>query len=146
MKYKWPTTSLKNLEVESSDPSEPKLRRSKRTRKKTINSLDDFYTFLVDDDPRSYKEAMNSSYKEAMNSSYKESMNSPDAPLWKKAINSEIESIMHNHMWEIVDLPPGTKTIGYKGIFKKKLKPYGSIEKYKARLVAKGFKQKKGID
>ena len=36
--------------------------------KKTMNSLDEFYTFLVDDNPRSYKEAMNSSYKEAMNS------------------------------------------------------------------------------
>ena len=73
-------------------------------------------------------------------------MISPNAPLWKEAIYSEIESIMHNHTWEIVDLPFGIKTIGCKWIFKRKLKPYGSIEKYKAHLVAKGFKQKKGVD
>ena len=73
-------------------------------------------------------------------------MTSSDAPLWKEAINSKSESIMHNHTWEIVDLPPGAKTIGCKWIFKRKLKSDGSIEKYKARLVAKGFKQKKGVD
>ena len=41
-------------------------------------------------------------------------MTSSDAPLWKEAINSEIESIMHNHTWEIVDLPLSGKTIGCK--------------------------------
>ena len=44
-----------------------------------------------------------------------------------EAINSEIESIMHNHTWEIVDLLPGAKTISFKLIFKRKLKPNGSI-------------------
>ena len=66
-------------------------------------------------------------------------MTSSDAPLWKKDINSEIESIMHNHAWDKVNLPLGAKTIGCKWIFKRKLKPYGSIEKYKACLVAKRF-------
>ena len=105
------------------------MRRSKRERKET-NLGDDFYTFLVDDNPISYKEVITSS----------------DAPLWKEAFNSKIESIMHNHTWEIVDLPHGVKTIGYKWIFKRKLEPDGSIEKYKARLVAKGFKQKNDVD
>ena len=44
-------------------------------------------------------------------------MTSYDAPLGKEAINSEIESIMHNHTWEIVYLPLGAKTIGCKLIF-----------------------------
>ena len=74
-------------------------------------------------------------------------MTSPDAPLWNEVINSEIESIMHNHTWEIVlDLPPDAKTIGCKWIFKRKLKLDGSIEKYKTWLVAKGFKQDKCVD
>ena len=73
-------------------------------------------------------------------------MTSFDAPLWKEAINSDIESIMYDHNWEIVDLPPSAKTIGCKWIFKRKLKPAGSIEKYKACLATKGFKQKKGVD
>ena len=61
-------------------------------------------------------------------------------------IDSEIESVMHIHTWEIVDLPPVAKTIGCKWIFKNKLKPNESIEKYKAHLVAKGFKQNKDVD
>ncbi|KAL0297766.1 UNVERIFIED_CONTAM: Retrovirus-related Pol polyprotein from transposon TNT 1-94 [Sesamum radiatum] len=55
-------------------------------------------------------------------------------------------TIVSNGTWVLVDLPPGCTTIGYKWIFKKKLKPDGSIDKFKARLVAKGFKQKEGID
>ena len=62
------------------------------------------------------------------------------------AINNEIKSIMYNHTWELVDLPPGAKTIGCKWIFKRKLKQDGSIEKYKARLVAKCFKQMNDVD
>ena len=53
---------------------------------------------------------------------------------------------MQNHTWELVDLPPGSKPLGYKWIFKKKMKANGSIDKYKARLVIKGYKQKEGLD
>lgn len=77
---------------------------------------------------------------------YKEAMASPDAPLWKEAINSEIEFSLQNHIWVSVDLPPRSKPIGYKWILKKKLKPDRSINKYKTRLVAKRYKQKKGLD
>ena len=73
-------------------------------------------------------------------------MSSPEAPYWKKAINDEVESILQNHMWELVDLPLGSKPLGYKWIFKKKMKSDGSIDKYKARLVIKGYKQKEGLD
>jgi hypothetical protein len=36
--------------------------------------------------------------------------------------------------------------VGCKWVFKKKLKPDGTIEKYKARLVGKGYTQKEGED
>jgi hypothetical protein len=36
--------------------------------------------------------------------------------------------------------------MGYKWVFKKKLRPDGTIDKYKARLVAKGYTQKEGKD
>ena len=65
---------------------------------------------------------------------------------WKEAINDEVESILQNHMWELVDLPPSSKPLGYKWIFQKKMKADGSIDKYKARLVIKGYKQKEGLD
>ena len=45
---------------------------------------------------------------------YKEAMTSPKAPFWKEAINNEVESILQNHMWELVDIPLGNKPIGYK--------------------------------
>ena len=77
---------------------------------------------------------------------YKEAMTSREAPFWKEAINSEVESILQNHTWELVDIPPGNKPIGYKWIFKRKLKADGSIDKYKARLVTKGYRQKEGLD
>nr|GEU68127.1 calcineurin B-like protein 4 [Tanacetum cinerariifolium] len=47
---------------------------------------------------------------------------------------------------ELVDLLSGCKPLGYKCIFKKKMKADGTIDKYKARLVIKGFKQGEGLD
>nr|KAJ0185704.1 hypothetical protein LSAT_V11C900469250 [Lactuca sativa] len=73
-------------------------------------------------------------------------MTSRDAPLWKEAINDEMDSIMGNGTWELADLPKGKRPIGSKWIFKKKYHPDGSIYAYKARLVAKGYRQREGID
>ena len=73
-------------------------------------------------------------------------MLSLEAPYWKEAINDEVESILQNHKWELVDLPPASKPLGYKWIFKKKMKADRSIDKYKVRLVIKGYKQKEGLD
>ncbi|KAL8119246.1 hypothetical protein AgCh_016680 [Apium graveolens] len=64
----------------------------------------------------------------------------------KSVVKSEIDSIVSNGTWELVDLPPGCSTIGCKWIFKWKLNPDGSKDKYKARLVAKGFKPREDID
>ncbi|KAK4386695.1 Retrovirus-related Pol polyprotein from transposon RE1 [Sesamum angolense] len=51
-----------------------------------------------------------------------------------------------NNTWEIVDLPPGKKPIGSKWVYKVKLRPDGSVDRYKARLVAKGYNQVEGVD
>ena len=75
-----------------------------------------------------------------------EAYSSPDADLWKEAVRSEIDSVMSNGTWEIVDRPYGCKPIGCKWVFKKKLRPDGTIERYKARLVAKGYTQKECED
>ncbi|KAK4396977.1 Retrovirus-related Pol polyprotein from transposon TNT 1-94 [Sesamum angolense] len=104
-------------------------RRSKRARVvKDFGS--DFVTYNIEDDPITFKDAMASL----------------EAKQWKEAVNSEMDSIVSNRTWVLVDLPSGCTTIGCKWIFKKKLKPDGSVDKFKARLVAKGFKQKEGID
>ena len=56
------------------------------------------------------------------------------------------DPLCQNQTWELVDLPRGSKSIGLKWIFKKKLNADGSINKYKARLVVKWYKQHHGID
>ncbi|TQE08632.1 hypothetical protein C1H46_005724 [Malus baccata] len=112
--------------VQSQDLEPQKSKRAKIAR----DFGPDFLTFVTEEEPRTYKAALESS----------------EAPYWKKAIQSEIESIMQNNTWELVNLPPGNKPIGHKWIFKRKLRPDGTIDKYKARLVAKGYRQKEGID
>jgi hypothetical protein len=57
-----------------------------------------------------------------------------------------LDSILANGTWEITDCPYGCKPVGCKWVFKKKLRPDCTIEKYKACLVAKGYTQKEGED
>ncbi|KAL2237188.1 UNVERIFIED_CONTAM: Retrovirus-related Pol polyprotein from transposon TNT 1-94 [Sesamum indicum] len=117
--------SSSNQTHEESD--EP--RRSKRARiVKDFES--DFVAYNIEDDPITFKDAMASS----------------EAKQWKEAVKSEMDSIVSNGTWVLVDLPPGCTIIGCKWIFKRKLKPDGTIDKFKAKLLAKGFKQKEGID
>ena len=109
--------------------NEVEPRRSKRAE--TSKSFGpNFLTYMLEDEPQSFEEAIFT----------------PEAPFWKEAVNSEIESILQNHTWELVDIPPGCKPLEYKRIFKRKLKADGSIDKYKARLVVKGYKQNEGVD
>ncbi|GKA09246.1 50S ribosomal protein L4 [Tanacetum coccineum] len=93
------------------------------------NAKSYFSTFNVDDDPKTFSEAMSSR----------------DAPLWKEAINDEMDSILKNQTWELAELPMGMRPIGSKWVFKKKLNLDGLISAFKARLVAKGYMQKRGI-
>jgi len=65
---------------------------------------------------------------------------------WRKAMDSEMQSIEKNHTWELTDLPVGARTIGVKWIYKTKLNEMGEVDKYKARLVVKGYSQQHGID
>jgi hypothetical protein len=57
-----------------------------------------------------------------------------------------MDSILSNGTWELVDRPYGYKLVGCKWVFKNKLRPDGTVDKYKARLVAKGYTQKEGED
>ena len=42
-----------------------------------------------------------------------------------------------------MDLPPGSNTIGYKWMFRRKYRTNRTIQTFKAMLVAKGFRQRK---
>ncbi|GJT20603.1 retrotransposon protein, putative, ty1-copia subclass [Tanacetum coccineum] len=62
------------------------------------------------------------------------------------AMNAEMQSIKDNQVWRLVDLPPNSKTIGSKWIFKKKTDMYGIVHTYKSHLVAKRFTQTYGVN
>ncbi|GJX12773.1 zinc finger, CCHC-type containing protein [Tanacetum coccineum] len=72
-------------------------------------------------------------------------MASRDVAFWKEAVQSEIDSIMHNDTWELTDLPLGCKALGCKWILKRKMKVDGSIDKYKARLVIQGLDNRREL-
>jgi hypothetical protein len=91
---------------------------------------DDYIMYLVDDTPRTIEEAYSSS----------------DADFWKEAMRSEMDSIMSNGTWEVVECTYGCKTIGSRWVFKKKIRHAGIVERYKAKLVIKGYSQKEGED
>ena len=54
-------------------------------------------------------------------------------------MDKEIDALIKNKTWDLVQLPKGEKAIGHKWVFKVKLWADGSLERYKARLVAKGY-------
>ncbi|RVW17127.1 Retrovirus-related Pol polyprotein from transposon TNT 1-94 [Vitis vinifera] len=125
-----PSSSKRMLESQDQNEEvEVEPRRSKRVR--TEKSFGpDFLTFMFEGEPQTFKEAVNSI----------------EGLMWKEAIKSEIDSILQNHTWELVDLPPSCKPLSSKWIFKRKMKVDGSIDKYKARLVIKGYRQTEGLD
>ncbi|KAL4034931.1 hypothetical protein IC575_003604 [Cucumis melo] len=51
--------------------------------------------FLIDEDPKTYHEALNS----------------VESSMWKKAIKSELDSLVMNQKWDLVDLPMRNKPI-----------------------------------
>ena len=87
---------------------------------------DDPSHIIENDDPMTYSEAVMSS----------------DSDKCLNAMKSEIDSIYTNQIWTLVHAPEGVISIGYKWIFKKKIRVDGQVETYKTRLVAKGFRQK----
>ena len=66
-----------------------------------------------------------------------------DSTSWKETVNSEIESILSNHAWELIDLPRGNKPLGSKWIFKRKMKDDGTLTNIKQDLLSKVLYKKK---
>jgi hypothetical protein len=120
------------LEEDDSEEDDSETETPVRSKRQRIAKSfgDDFIVYLVDDTPRTIAEAYAS----------------PDADDWKEAVQNEMDSILSNGTWELSERPYGCKPVGCKWVFKKKLRPDGTIEKYKARLVAKGYTQREGED
>jgi len=54
-------------------------------------------------------------------------------------MKEELKMIEKNDMWKLVDRPQHKQPIGVKWVYRTKLNPDGSVNKYKARLVVKGY-------
>ncbi|GJT94397.1 retrotransposon protein, putative, ty1-copia subclass [Tanacetum coccineum] len=78
--------------------------------------------------------------------SYKVAMLDSESNKWIDAMNAEMQSMIDNMVWVLVDLPANCKTVGSKWLFKIKTDMYGNVHTYKARLVAKGYTKLYGVD
>ena len=105
---------------------EPK--RSKRPRVETSFGLNFLTKFLIEDFDVNFlsNELVSTFFIEEDPKTYEEAMRFIDISFWKEAIKSEFNSIASNQTWEYIELPKGCKPISSKGIFKKKLRPDGS--------------------
>ena len=83
-------------------------------------------------EPKSYDEAV--------------SDNNPDSDNWEDATEDEINSLMENGTWELVDCPSDRKPLRGKWVFTLKRGPKGEVTRYKARWVVLRCSQRKGLD
>ena len=107
-------------EEEEEEPHTPVLRRSVRDKRqpKRYSPPDlhsNFYLSIIDDDPRTVREAVISE----------------DSKLSKKAMVEEMDSLDNNEAWDIVEFPARRKYVGRKWLFKKNFNIEGKVEKYK---------------
>ncbi|WVZ23331.1 hypothetical protein V8G54_001875, partial [Vigna mungo] len=91
-------------------PQEIALRRSVRQKRPAISndyvvySVEHEYDLSIDEDPVSFRQAM-------------ESNNSEN---WLSAMKEELKSMDDNKVWDLVELPKGSKRVGCKWVFKTK--------------------------
>ena len=57
---------------------------------------------------------------------YNEAMDLRDAAFFREAVSNEIDSILSNNTWVLLDLPLGFNTIGCKWVFRRKYRTDGS--------------------
>ncbi|KAF0728525.1 hypothetical protein Ae201684P_016080 [Aphanomyces euteiches] len=76
----------------------------------------------------------------------KEALDGPNADKWREAMQLEVDNLIGNGTWELVDRPKDINIVSNKWVFNIKYDSAGEIEKFKARLVARGFLQRYGVD
>jgi Reverse transcriptase (RNA-dependent DNA polymerase) len=72
-------------------------------------------------------------------------MQSEHSQQWAEAEEYEIRALLDNKTFELVPRPKAN-VVGCKWVYKVKLNPDGSIERFRARLVAQGYTQQHGLD
>jgi len=67
-------------------------------------------------------------------------------PVWKQAMDEEMEALAFRGTWELVSAPTDAVIIVCRWVFTLKYRLNGSVDRYKSRLVAKEYTQTYGID
>ena len=96
---------------------------------------EDVNTFfgVADDDPRTYKQAM-----EAY-----------DADYWNDGYDQEIDSMHRHGVWTLVprsSVPKDRRIVGSRPVFFRKRDENNNVSRRKVRVVAKGYSQVEGVD
>ncbi|KAL0394870.1 UNVERIFIED_CONTAM: hypothetical protein Slati_4453200 [Sesamum latifolium] len=108
----------------------PVLRRSTRESRAPERYGFMGLTSQLDNDPKTYGEAMSDI----------------DSDKWLEAMKSKMNSIGSNQVWTLVDPPKGVRPVGCKWVYKCKLGADGEVTAFEARLVAKGYTQRPRVD
>ena len=61
-------------------------------------------------------------------------------------MKDKIRSMRTNDVWDLVEIPKGANTMGYRWVYKTKRDSKGISKGSKVRLIVKGFTQREGID
>ena len=117
------------------------IRNSKKRNTKLPEHLKDYILYNAEE-----VHSTNLQQENRIPVTVKEALTSPEADMWKRAMDEEIGNLKRSQTWELVTKPPKTKLITSKWIFCKKKNETGNGVKFKARLVAKGYMQVPGID
>nr|GEZ23189.1 zinc finger, CCHC-type [Tanacetum cinerariifolium] len=137
----------RNMAKSSSAPR--RSERARKDRKLDLNFIDSqAIIFLVESDNENNvvnKIPVLLNVKDAPKT-YKEAIASRNSAFLKDAIDDEIDSLVSNNTWELLNLPPGSKAIGCRWVFRIKYHIDGSIQTFKATLVIQVFSQIQGID
>jgi len=107
----------------NASPSQPRMLTRSQSRRAARAGTTLAAEVSTDDDPQSYREAMNS----------------PLQRQWKADMQQEYASLLENHTFTPVEYTY-SKPIGCKWVYKTKTNPDGTL-RYKARLVIKGYEQ-----
>jgi hypothetical protein len=93
------------------------------------DSIDELALITIDNEPSTYKEAINDSNKDQ----------------WQEAMQKEIDELLSQKTWDLVALPSDRTALKGRWVYKYKKDNNNNI-KYKARWVIKGYNQILGID
>jgi hypothetical protein len=77
---------------------------------------------------------------------YREAVGGDGGKQWELSMEDEVNSLVENKTWDLVDRPKDRAVLTGKWVYKHKRGPNGEILRYKSRWVVRGFEQREGLD